>query len=84
MSNSTNETVQVIAYLVLGLATILVGIAFMIRKHQFSFGSILIITGVFILGFSYYVSQSSKLVFDENSPEMNPSAYGTPAYQNKP
>lgn len=84
MSNSTNEIVQIIAYLSIGLVVIGVGIAFMIRKHQFSFGSILIFTGVFILGFAYYVSQASKLTYDENSPEMNPSAYGTPAYRGNP
>ncbi len=78
------EIVQIIAYSAIGLAMIGVGTAFMIRRRQFSFGSILIITGIFVLGFAYYVTQYDNLNLDENSPQLNPSAYGTPAFQTKP
>ena len=81
MSDSTNATVQIIAYSIIGLALIVVGITFMIRSRQFSFGSILIITGLFVVGFAYYVSQADNLNFDEESPEASPAAYGTPAFQ---
>ncbi|MGI8405865.1 MAG: hypothetical protein ACR2OE_14075 [Thermomicrobiales bacterium] len=78
------EIVQIIGYSVIGLAMIGVGIAFMLRRRQFSFGSILIITGIFVLGFAYYVTQYDNLNLDQNSPQLNPSAYGTPAFQSNP
>ena len=78
------EISQIIGYSVIGLAMIGVGIAFMIRRRQFSFGSILIITGIFVLGFAFYVTQYDNLNLDENSPQSNPSAYGTPAFQSNP
>ncbi|HEU0165133.1 MAG TPA: hypothetical protein VFQ54_08810 [Thermomicrobiales bacterium] len=82
MSNHTNQILQEIAYSAIGLTMIVIGLAFAVRRKQYSFGSILIFTGAFIIGFAFYVSQANNLVFDDDSPEMDPAAYGTPAFGN--
>ena len=81
MSNSTNQTVQIIGYIVIATILVVVGVMFMVRRRQFSFGMICIITAVFIYGFGYYVSQADKIVIEEGSPQDNPEAYGTPAFR---
>ncbi|MGN6032539.1 MAG: hypothetical protein ACTHQE_12855 [Thermomicrobiales bacterium] len=81
MSDSTNQTVQIIGYIVIATILVVVGLMFMIRRRQYSFGMVCIITAVFIYGFGYYVSQADKIHIEEGSPEDNPEAYGTPAYR---
>ncbi|MGB3330886.1 MAG: hypothetical protein WBA46_18120 [Thermomicrobiales bacterium] len=81
MSNSTNQTVQIIGYIVIATILVVVGVMFMVRRRQFSFGMICIITAVFIYGFGYYVSQADKIVIEDGSPQDNPEAYGTPAFR---
>lgn len=76
-----NQTVQVVGYIIIATILVVVGLMFMIRRRQYSFGMICIITALFIYGFGYYVSQADNLVFEEGSPQENPSAYGTPAYR---
>lgn len=81
MSDSTNQMVQVIGYIAIATILVIVGVMFMIRRRQFSFGMICLITAVFIYGFGYYVSQADKIVIEEGSPQDNPEAYGTPAFR---
>lgn len=80
MSEDTSKWVQMFGYSAIALVLIGVGLAFMIRRRQYSFGMILIVTAMFVFGFAYYVSQADNLVFEEDSPEMSPELYGTPAY----
>lgn len=81
MSNSTNQMVQIIGYVTIATILVIVGVLFMIRRRQYSFGMICLITAVFIYGFGYYVSQADKIVIEEGSPQDNPEAYGTPAFR---
>ncbi|MGC4106787.1 MAG: hypothetical protein QM753_10615 [Thermomicrobiales bacterium] len=81
MSDSTNQMVQIVGYIVIATILVVVGLAFMIRRRQYSFGMVCIITAIFIYGFGYYVSQADKIVIESGSPEDNPEAYGTPAYR---
>jgi len=81
MSDSTNQMVQIVGYIVIATILVIVGVLFMIRRRQYSFGMVCIITAVFIYGFGYYVSQADKIQIEEGSPEDNPEAYGTPAYR---
>ncbi|HWK81713.1 MAG TPA: hypothetical protein VNP95_13160 [Thermomicrobiales bacterium] len=81
MSDSTNQMVQIVGYIVIATILVVVGLMFMIRRRQYSFGMVCIITAVFIYGFGYYVSQADKIHIEEGSPEDNPEAYGTPAYR---
>ncbi|MGC4189852.1 MAG: hypothetical protein QM589_01280 [Thermomicrobiales bacterium] len=81
MSDSTNQMVQIVGYVVIATILVVVGVMFMIRRRQYSFGMVCIITAVFIYGFGYYVSQADKIHIEEGSPQDNPEAYGTPAYR---
>ena len=81
MSDSTNQMVQIITYVTIGTILVIVGLSFMIRRRQYSFGMICLITALFVFGFGYYVSQADKIRIEEGSPEDIPEAYGTPAYR---
>ena len=84
MSNSTNQMVQIVGYVIIGVILVVIGLSFMIRKRQYSFGMICLITAAFVFGFGYYVSQADKIVIEAGSPQDNPEAYGTPAFRIAP
>lgn len=84
MSNHTNQVVQIVGYVIIGIILVVVGVSFMIRRRQYSFGMICLITAAFVFGFGYYVSQADKIHIEEGSPQDNPEAYGTPAFRIPP